>query len=182
VDARETALRPALPDLADSILGAGFVAVAAWRRCPDACSLIDEACARAGIPWSSVLLDGSELVSGPVVVPGRGPCWSCYRRRLSAHTPAIERARHLDQAYAADPSLGPGGFLPAMVEAAAAGLLRDRLDGETAAGRVRIVDVLSGEVLETRVVRVHGCVRCGRSRGGARYVEALAPIVDEVLS
>lgn len=181
LEVRAEALRPALPRLIELISGADFAAVATWRRCPEACSLVDEACAYAGVSWTSVLIDGTELIAGPVVIPRHGPCWTCYRRRLLAHAPAIERARHLDQAYVADPSLGPSGFLPGMVEAAVAGLLRDRLDGRKAAGRIRIADVLSGEVLETRVIRVHACTRCGSGRGAARYVDVLAPIVNEVL-
>jgi bacteriocin biosynthesis cyclodehydratase domain-containing protein len=178
---REDALRAALPRLVELVSGADFVAIAAWRRCPDACALVDEACGEAGVPWTSAVIDGAELVSGPLVIPRHGPCWTCYRRRLAAHTPTIERARHLDRAYAADPSLGPGGFLPGMVEAAAGGILRDRLDGRSAAGRVRILDLLSGQILETRAIRVHGCDRCGSARGARRYVEALIPVADEVL-
>jgi hypothetical protein len=71
-----------------------------------------------------------------------------------------------------------------MVDTAAAGLLLDRDEAAASAGRVRYADVLSGQVRESRVVRVHGCGRCGGAAawGSERFVASLRPVIDEVLS
>jgi len=163
------------------IEGAAFVAVALWRRHLAACDRLDAVCARRRIPWSLAVLDGAELLSGPVVAPG-GPCFGCYQRRWLTHVPTLDRERALDAAYAGDPALGPAGWLPGLVEAAAAGLLVDRADGAAAAGRVRWADALSGHFGETRVVRVGGCPRCGARGGPERYTAKLVPVLEEVLA
>ena len=121
------------------------------------------------------------IVSGPVVVPG-GPCFACYRRRWLTHVSTLDRERVLDEAYGSDPALGPAGWLPGLADAAAAGLLANRADGASAAGRVRWFDTLSAQFNETRVVAIGGCARCGKDTGPERYTARLVPVLEEVLS
>jgi bacteriocin biosynthesis cyclodehydratase domain-containing protein len=180
--ARDHAVRvaPLATDPLDRLLeGVDFVAVASWRRDLAACERVDAACVRSGVTWSLAVLDGSELLNGPCVVPG-GPCFACYRRRWLTHVPTLDRERTLDAAYAADASLGPAGWLPGLVEAAAAGLRCDREDRD--AGRIRWIDAMSGHAGETRVVRVGGCARCGERGGAERYTARLVPALAEVLA
>lgn len=160
--------------------GASFVAVASWRRDLEASERVDAACARAHVAWSQAFLDGPELISGPVVVPG-GPCFACYRRRWLTHVEMLDRERALDAAYAADSSCGPKGWLPGLADAAAAGLLADCDDGSQAAGRVRWFDALSGHVGETRVIPVWRCQRCGTASGPERYVEHIVAALAQEL-
>lgn len=159
----------------------GFVGVASGRREHIACSNLDEVCAATRTPWSSVHLHGAELVGGPAIVPGHGPCYACYRRRWLTHSPLVDRERAFDDAVFAAPDLGTRGSLPGLALAGAAQLLGDRCDGAAAAGRLRWLDVLSGEVTESRVVAVSGCARCGSVAGDDRYTRVLRPALSEII-
>jgi bacteriocin biosynthesis cyclodehydratase domain-containing protein len=171
---RAVDLIAALPALDDLVSTAEFVALALWRRCPEQTDTVDATCARRSVPWSSAVLDGRLLVAGPLVTPGRGACHACYRRRSATHRPRAEREDALDLLYDADPAAGAAGFPAAAVGLAAAALGMDRAELPTASGRLRVVDLLSGRTRDSRVVRVHGCPRCGVGpRDGRRFVTDL---------
>ncbi len=160
---------------------ASAIGVAAWRPHVKACELIDDLCFAAGMPWSQVEVHGQRLTCGPVVQPGHGPCFHCYRKRWASHHPAPEREMVIAHAYERDASLGPPGFVGPLVEIAAAALWEDLLAPVTQAGRLRVVDVLTGGVLETAVLGVHACPRCGLPAAGpvgARFVNHLVPAID----
>lgn len=161
--------------------GATFVGTVLWRGYPRECDQLDETCFHTRTPWTSAVLEGGTLTSGPVVTPGRGACYSCYRRRLLSHTATLDRVQALERAYAEDPTLGPPGFSPSCAALAAAGLILDLLQRESAGGRVRHVNLLTGELAETRTVQIHGCPRCCPSPGASRYVRHLGPAVEEML-
>jgi bacteriocin biosynthesis cyclodehydratase domain-containing protein len=181
-DVHAAPLTGSLGRLESLLAGAGFVAVPLWRRYAGECDLLDAACARFGVPWSGVVLEDASLVGGPIVSPGRGACYACYRRRWLAHSAVPEREQVIEQAYARDPSLGVPGFLPSVAAIAAAGLLLDRAEHEIAAGRIRRVDLLRCQVEETRTVRVHGCPRCSLGdEPGRRYVSRLIPALKDLL-
>jgi hypothetical protein len=94
-----------------------------------------------------------------------------------------DRESSLDRVYANDSTLGVAGFVPSSVFMAAAALLIDKKDHAAATGRIRQIDLLNGNIEETRVVRVHGCARCSQpQKAGHRYVERLVPAVKEILS
>jgi bacteriocin biosynthesis cyclodehydratase domain-containing protein len=164
----------ALPRLQELLRGAGFAAVALWRPYRFALDQLDEACARARVPWSLVVLDRARLQCGPVVSPGRAPCHRCVERRLQAHWRAHDREDALEGALAANDALGIDGFLPGAVGVAVAALRLDAREHAAAAGRMRITDLLHGTCEETRAVGVHGCSRCARTGAAPeRYVEHL---------
>ncbi|MPZ50653.1 MAG: TOMM precursor leader peptide-binding protein [Dehalococcoidia bacterium] len=174
----------------DELLGGeDFVAVALWRPYTNDCDELDAACFRHMVPWSAAVLSERYLYCGPLIVPGPGPCFHCYRRRFLTHLPAPERELALERAYASDPGLGSEGFAPASAGMAAAALLMDARAGDDVAepGRLRRIDLLSGELVDTRVIRVHGCPRCGRHPGGGssnsqergdRFVRHLQPTLE----
>jgi bacteriocin biosynthesis cyclodehydratase domain-containing protein len=165
------------------IRAAAFVGVALWRPYVPECDALDAVCWRQGIPWSSTVLDRTTLITGPVITPGAGACFACYHRRRLSHIRTLEREQVLLEAYAQDTALGLPGFLPGVVTMAVSALLLDRRAYRSTGGRLRLADMLNGHVDETRVVRVHGCHRCGRSeRAGTRFVDRLAPAVKELLS
>ena len=167
-------LQPGVRQLDDLVPQAGFVGLALWRRSPSAIDAVDVACARHRVPWSSVILDSRFLILGPIVVPGEGPCHACYRRRRAAHLARPEREHALDALYDADVGVGCEGFPPSAVTIAAAGLALDRSEASISPGRIRRLDLLHCVLEETRVVRVHGCERCGAPKShGGRYVEHL---------
>lgn len=170
--------------LADVLSGATFVAVAMWRPYDVECNALDEACWRAGVPWSSAHLTEDKLVCGPLTTPGGGPCFGCFRRRYLTHHRAPERELGVGRAYANDRNLGPEGFVPAMAWMAASALLSDAQAPPAAAGRLRRVDLFTGGMIETRVVGVHHCARCGRraeGRPGDRFVREIVPAVEALL-
>lgn len=163
---------------------ASALAIAAWRPYPDVGRWIDDAAHAARVPWSRVVLHGTRLTCGPVVVPGQGPCFHCYQRRWASHHPAPERELVIEHAYARDPALGVTGFVAPMVEIAASALAEDLRAPEASAGRVRLVDVISGAVQETAVLGIHACPRCGLPHAGpagTRFVEHLVPVIKELL-
>jgi bacteriocin biosynthesis cyclodehydratase domain-containing protein len=173
------------PRLAELVAGAGFVAVALWRLCEAECDELDEICARQRIPWSAAYLQGEMLFCGPVVVPGAGPCFRCFRRRYLTHNPAADRERALLRAYGRDPRLGPEGFVPPVAWLAAAALMEDRQRLGAQAGRVRRIDLCTGGTLvDASVIGVHGCRRCRPSEqdeSGARFVRDMVPALGEML-
>jgi bacteriocin biosynthesis cyclodehydratase domain-containing protein len=177
---RSYELLPSLAVLEDVVSGAHFVALAVWRRYPAATDALDSICARRRIPWSSVTLEGRSLLAGPIVVPGRGPCHACYRKRWLTHLSHPERELVLNAAYDTDPTVGCDGFPAAAVSVAAAALQLDRVEATLSPGRLRRLDLLNCSFEETRVVRIHGCERCGRPvASGRRYVDHLRAALAE---
>ncbi len=162
-------------DSLESLLhGKDFVGVASWRRYPDELDRLDEACNHARIPWSSVILEGPRIQCGPIIIPGQGPCYACYRNRWLTHLPFPEREQALEAAYASDYKLGLRGFTPSSARIAAAALLLDKKELARGPGRLRLIDLLYGSVEESRVIRIHGCARCSReTEPGKRYVREL---------
>ena len=185
VDAKVRRLTEVVSDRrAEFLSDATFVAVALWRPYDEECDLLDAACWRAGVPWSSAHLTEDKLVCGPLAIPHHGPCYGCFRRRYLTHHRAPERVRCVGRAYASNPDLGPEGFVPAIAWIAASGLLSDARALGTASGRLRLVDLFTGGMVETMVVGVHHCSRCGRRTKedpGRRFVHRLVPAVQELL-
>jgi bacteriocin biosynthesis cyclodehydratase domain-containing protein len=137
-----------------------FVAVATWRPYMEICRSLDATCHRLQRPWSLVEISGSALICGPSIVPGSGAgCYHCFNARTDAHRRDADRLRALRNAYANNPALGPAGYTQGMVAIAAASLLEDATSRKSA-GRFRQIDVLTGAVLESRLIALHDCPRC----------------------
>lgn len=169
---------------AEFLNGAMFVAVALWRPYDEECDALDRACWRVGVPWSSAYLTEDKLLCGPLTIPRHGPCYGCFRKRYLTHCRAPERELAMSRAFANDPDLGSEGFVPAMAAIAASGLLSDARAPRSAAGRLRRVDLFTGAMIETAVVGVHHCSRCGhrlKAKSGERFVRELVPAVQGVL-
>ena len=155
-----------------------FALVATWRRHPAAIETLDGRFWRIGLPWSEVTLEGPLLRAGPLVVPGSSSCYGCFRTRWLSNSPTSDRELALDSCFDRDAAIGIHGFTPSLVRIAAALALCDRRDGAVAAGRVRWFDVRTGSLFEERVVRIHGCRRCGGDRRpGERYWRQLRDVV-----
>lgn len=165
--------------------GQAFVGVAAWRPFSDLFRLIDTACFKYGIRWSSVTLNEFSLNCGPLVVPGRGACYHCYLQRKESHNLASDWERAAQAYYTEHPQEGPLGYPQALVEIGAAALAEDAMADATPA-RIRSVDVLGAGVQESTVIGIHRCPRC-RQRLGAhdpaqRSVEILIPAIKELFN
>lgn len=167
-----------------AVARADFVAVATWRPYVELGQWLDDVCHRHRRRWSSVEVAGTTLGCGPLVDPGAcTACYHCYVSRLDAHRRDGDRRRALRQAYAADPSLGPLGYTPAMVAIARAALRHDLEGG--CAGRFHHVDVLSGSVMESAVIPLHDCPRCRPGRAGDdpknRFVEHMSAELERLI-
>jgi bacteriocin biosynthesis cyclodehydratase domain-containing protein len=171
-------------DLEGALSFADSVAVALWRPYVRICEQVDDICQRRGIRWSLAEIVGDKLHCGPLIVPGTSPCYRCYRKRYLSHHAAPDREMTLNGAYEREPRCGVPGHIYPMVVTAAAALSSDLAAERSHAGRLRVVELLGGGVLEVAVLGVHGCPVCGGQRGaaaGARYVDRLIPEIKELL-
>ena len=173
-------LLASLPSMETLVRNSEFVAVPLWRNCAYALDQLDKACFAAGTPWMAVYLSGRYLIAGATIVPAQGPCYACFRKRYLTHHPSPERELVLSHFYDRDHNLGPSGFIQPMVWLAASLILDTAADPKPNAGRVRQLDLLKGTLLDTRVIRVHGCPRCGRSTASprTRFVSSLIPELE----
>ncbi|SDR04535.1 TOMM precursor leader peptide-binding protein [Thermostaphylospora chromogena] len=160
--------------LADAFATANAVVIALWRPADAFCARADAMAHENGTPWLPIVLRHPHVLVGPLVRPGVGPCFDCYRRRLAQHDPDWANTARVHAAYDADPALGPRGFLPPHARAAAgiaASMLRRA--GEPA-GREpygwapgEVVALSTGDLSVTghAVLPCHGCERCAAAFG-----------------
>jgi bacteriocin biosynthesis cyclodehydratase domain-containing protein len=152
----------------------------AWRAMPWLAARLDELAFAWGTPWLPVVCEHPELRVGPLVVPGAGPCYGCFRRRLAQHLPSEQLTSHLHRTLDADSAAGPRGFMPfhALLAAAAA---RSVL-AQDEPGRVLALNLVTRKSGSGHVVGVHGCERCGgRVPEATRSYERLGVDVARVL-
>ncbi|WP_133542066.1 TOMM precursor leader peptide-binding protein [Microbacterium sp. BK668] len=127
---------------------------------------LNRACLDAGTPALFVSLEGSFGYVGPLVLPGEGPCYMCWRMRALACADdfevAMAREEALDRAHA---SLGRP-LLPGLREAAWAIVLRETLALTTSAmspklpGSVMVLDQLNGTTAMHPVIPRPDCPAC----------------------
>lgn len=149
-------------DPADALGDTSMVVLAALRPDPDIAERLARTAWLMGVPLLPVTFEGSHLVAGPYVVPGRSGCLSCYRRRVRQHDPAAKSSAQLSAAYRSDPLLQPGGWLPALAYLCA-GLVAATLDGTPGGlrpGEIRVLDVLTLLPSSGFLVGYTGCTVC----------------------
>jgi bacteriocin biosynthesis cyclodehydratase domain-containing protein len=165
--------------------GDSFVVFALDRPHPEFLEDLDDSLEARRLRWTAVTLRHRTLICGPLHKPGLGPCWRCYNRRhltltLPPYTPEIESAynRACDTAMLDEVE----GFLPTMVEMAAAQILRHEQEYEALAhGSMAVFDVFEGSLTPTKVVPLHGC--CCRptesDAGPERFVRHLRAVLGQ---
>ncbi len=160
-----------------------FVAAPLWRNSEYALDCLDKACFARGISWMPIYAAGRYLIAGPTVSPAEGPCYACFRKRYLTHHPSPERELVLSHFYDRDEKLGPAGFIQPMVWLAASLILKTAANPKPQTGRVRQIDLLKGTILDTEVIRVHGCSRCGRlgAPPRARFISSFLPELQRCL-
>jgi bacteriocin biosynthesis cyclodehydratase domain-containing protein len=147
------------------------VIIASWRPVPHFCELLDDLSFTCRRPFVPVILDSTIVRIGPVVIPGRGSCWSCWARRYTQHDTWREERHVLLDHYASQPTAGPQGYLEpfAMIGASRlASLLNKLTDSNSPAGDIWQIDVITREIATGTVVGVHDCPRCGLHRSAAK--------------
>ncbi|MGY4954750.1 TOMM precursor leader peptide-binding protein [Streptomyces nigrescens] len=168
--------------------------LASWREVPALSELVDARSADWRTTWLPVVAEHPRLRIGPLVVPGEGACYRCFRGRRAQHERDSALTAALHAHYDADSKAGPGGFLPqhaALAAGVALDLLR-RLESAGGvgqdAGTVRHWHLLEQHLASARVVAVHGCDRCRRTSAPAgaswqelaRDLEPLLPVPAEL--
>jgi bacteriocin biosynthesis cyclodehydratase domain-containing protein len=156
------------PPDADAVAAVSAVAVVAGRPVPAIAERVDELAFQTRVPWLPILIESGVLRIGPVIVPGFGACYRCFRHRLRQHAAAPPVEAALDRHYRTSTADEPYGHLPGtavLAAVVAAGILaRTAADPVGEAGRVRQRDLATGRLTDGRVVGVHGCPRCGLHR------------------
>ena len=166
-------------DLDGPTQDADLVVAAAARPTPSVYDTLDDLAFRRHIPWMPVVHEQAGVTLGPLVVPGSGPCYGCYRRRVAQHSVDADIAQILTDFYRVEPRAGPAGFFPPAVSLAA-GLTADiviRLKHSSwqEAGQFKKFNLLGWEASTGRVVGIHGCRRCGQGRDESlRTIAALS--------
>jgi bacteriocin biosynthesis cyclodehydratase domain-containing protein len=141
--------------------------VAAWKPVSKICETVDNFIHKHDRPFISVVLDSSALIIGPIVVPRKGGCWSCWQARVAQHSTSRRDRSSVLHFYEANPQAGPKGYLAPFAMMGAAQVVRalhspTQLEGM--AGYIWRIDLFTREVTTSRLVGVDGCARCGLKR------------------
>jgi len=130
--------------------------------------------------WAHI--DGLEALAGPVVLPGRTPCWNCCRLRMLANSPDPQSRLQLEQALLeSSPQprehtlLAPMGPVLGHVVALEAIKLLTRYTESSLIGRMMSLDLITLESTFHTVIRLPWCDVCGGAKvtsgGGGAVLE-----------
>jgi bacteriocin biosynthesis cyclodehydratase domain-containing protein len=141
--------------------------IAAGRVQPTLFAAIENLSYKCKVPFIPLYFDSTWLRIGPAIVPGAGPCWSCWTLRSSQHskTTPYRHAlyRYYEQAEATDAPLYLDPFI--LLGAAKLALMKQEYsDGTLVPGKLWQIDVTTLKTDTCQLIGVHGCPRCG-SRG-----------------
>jgi bacteriocin biosynthesis cyclodehydratase domain-containing protein len=159
-------------DMGRAFADHGLVVLVSGRLSPTEYETADAASAALSRPWLPAVLEGDRIRVGPVVAPGRGPCFQCYLRRRDQHDVNRATSALLRDHYAQNPEAAPGGFLPHHVSLAAGmtsavlGALRDSTGPALSrlSGQVFTMGTHDCTIRRDHVVALHGCIRCGKGQ------------------
>jgi bacteriocin biosynthesis cyclodehydratase domain-containing protein len=156
-------------------------AITSWRPAPTLCKLLEELSYDWQRPFVPLFQSSTALRLGPVVVPGQGPCWTCWTQRFRQHAEWPEAEAVILDHYAQHGEAGPHGFLEpfAMMAAERLSSIIDQLSSSIPiAGNIWQIDMLTRDISVSRVVGVHDCSRCGLHRAAA--TRTVAPMRAEL--
>lgn len=142
--------------------------LAAWRPVPHISKTLDSVSFQWHVPWLPVVCEHPYLRIGPIVLPGRGACCTCFDQRVQQHLHKPEITRTIQSHYDAHPESGPGGHIRAVALFAAASaqeiIERMHVKPEAEAGNVYQIDLVNLRTAKGHAVGLHGCPRCGLQR------------------
>jgi bacteriocin biosynthesis cyclodehydratase domain-containing protein len=157
------------------------IVLAGWRSSPNLCELVEELSYARQWPFVPVFQVAGLLRLGPVVVPGEGPCWTCWTQRLKQHAEWPDAEAALLEHYARQADAGPRGFLEPFALMAAARLsqtIQQLSTRQAIAGQVWQIHMLTREITRSQVIGIHGCARCGLHR--AESARSFDPMREEL--
>lgn len=163
-----------------------FIALALGALHPERVSRLTDTLWDLGLSHSVAVLSDHLLTSGPLVLPGAGPCYACSMKRLLSMVESPRSSNmdlNLQRYLERRPELELRGHVPALVQMAALKLLRHARRETSQAGRVSVVGLVNHSNVETRVIALHRC-RCRgeqASSAGDRWLLNLEQDVKEVL-
>jgi len=149
---------------------AALTVVASWREQPREFAFVDDVCRRTGRAWLPVVLEPRHVRVGPLVSPATAACYQCFLSRQHQHGLLTPVDSELHGLFDDDPTLGPSGHLPLHVETAvalvdhvlaAADDPSGRAAGRTPGARLVRSGLSHLRLVESEVVPVTGCSRCG---------------------
>ncbi|MEG3630950.1 TOMM precursor leader peptide-binding protein [Streptomyces poriticola] len=135
---------------------------------------LNRAAVAAGRPWLPVYADGSELIVGPLVVPGES---ACYNEHEIQHE-SSRALRHEYQLYSEELARRTADDLPPLLAPyaaiaaswAAIGTARYLVDGASfLVGRALRIDLERLEVTQEHVLRLPRCPVCTEQRPSFRH-------------
>jgi bacteriocin biosynthesis cyclodehydratase domain-containing protein len=133
---------------------------------------INLACLKARTPWLPVdLYSGPSCSLGPLVVPGNGPCYECYRSRLRSNLGANADAYDDFITFQRHKRIGVShyGMLPLGIDIAFAVICLEALklvtqfQVPTCLGHNLLINLLTFDVQRHRVLQIPRCSACSRS-------------------
>ncbi len=163
-------------DLVVCLVEAGWSAIRAW---------LNRACLDARVPALYAALEGSFAYIGPLVLPGEGPCYLCWRMRALACADDFDLAMAREEALDAGRRALGRPVLPGLVEAVNAVVSREVLALTTSAlpselaGKVLVLDQVKGSRQSHPVLARPDCPAC---RKKARPPESAAEPAAEPAS
>jgi len=166
--------------------GAGAIILASWRPAPQLFDALDDECHKREKPLLPVLIDGTILRVGPLVIPGAGPCFRCWTQRLAQHASGSDPRLAVESFYGAcEDATGPRGYLEAYAAVGAARacqILGNVQAGTAEAGGVWQMEMLSRRTTASVAAGIHGCSRCGLDRPEAEraFAAIRAAVADEL--
>ncbi len=146
-------------DLVICAVGPGWTAVRSW---------VNRACLEAGTPALFVALEGQHGYLGPLVLPGEGPCYLCWRMRALACADDFELAMSREEARDRARAESGRPLLPGLREAAWAVVVRETLALTTSAlstelpATVLVVDQLKATTSRHPVIPRPDCPACAK--------------------
>jgi bacteriocin biosynthesis cyclodehydratase domain-containing protein len=167
--------------------GWDFIAVALTHKRIDAMRALSDWCHANGTPWAVAFMADSYLYCGPVFAPRQRDgmaCFDCfYKRDLSHLGPAreIEREAAIDDHFNRHAESEVAGFSAGAVGMAAA-FLKGAAAGAHGGGKLRRINLLSGEVEDTEVLGIHHCARCAPARDACAVQADFARFSNELRS
>jgi bacteriocin biosynthesis cyclodehydratase domain-containing protein len=166
-DVVETAISGDILPLPEVWPRATALVVASWRPSPNIFELAEDLSYRWRLPFVPVFIQQTWLRVGPVVVPGQGSCWSCWVQRSRQHAEWTDAESVLWDHYSAHSDSGPRGYAEPVALMAAARVLkvlREFSAGSDVGGLLWQMDLMTHNIVFSRVVGVHNCPRCGLQR------------------
>jgi bacteriocin biosynthesis cyclodehydratase domain-containing protein len=163
-----------LPSVADLLDDVDLLVVALEGFPPSLLHRVNELAVAAEKPWLPVHADGSEVIVGPLVVPGRSPCYNEYEIQHEASRALRHEYLLYKEELARRPAAAAPQLLPHYAGIAASwavtGILPFLLDGTSfLVGRAVRIDLERLEVINERVLRLPRCPACASLRPDFRH-------------